>query len=52
MNWFYNINAFFQSLFEFMSFRTKPESNLFEDIENPIDYEYVILNDKNQKMIR
>jgi hypothetical protein len=51
MYWFHNIHTFFQSIFEFISFRTKPESNLIKDIENPSDYEYVILVENN-KMIR
>jgi hypothetical protein len=34
-----------------MTFRSKPSFNSLNDVENPADYEYVILIDNN-KMIR
>jgi hypothetical protein len=48
---FQNVYTFFQSLFEFITFRTRPQYNSLNDVENPRDYEFVILNEKNQ-MIR
>lgn len=48
---FRNLYSFFQTFFEFISFRSKPENLSLNDVENPVDYEYVILKDKNQ-MIR
>ncbi len=46
MYWFANIYTFFHSVFEYLSFRIKPDDELIEDIERPIDYEFVILQDK------
>ncbi len=40
---FQNVYTFFQSIFEYLSFRTKPQHNLIEDIENSPNYEFVIL---------
>ncbi len=51
MYWVQNVYSFFQSLFELLTFRTKPRYNSLNDVENPADYEFVILNDKNE-MIR
>jgi hypothetical protein len=51
MYWFQNMYTFFQSFFELMTFRSKPSVNSLNDVENPADYEYVILIDNNQ-MIR
>ncbi len=46
MYWFTTIYTFFHSVFEYLSFRTKPDNDLIEDIERPADYEFVILQDK------
>jgi hypothetical protein len=51
MYWFQNVYTFFHSFFELMTFRSKPSNNNLTDIENPSEYEYVILIDNN-KMIR
>ncbi len=51
MYWFQNMYTFFQSFFELLTFRSKPSCNSLNDVENPHDYEFVILNEKNQ-MIR
>jgi|LakMenE18May11ns_1017448.scaffolds.fasta_scaffold9922051_2 hypothetical protein len=48
MYWVQNVYSFFQTFFEFISFRSKPANISLNDVENPVDYEYVILNDKNQ----
>jgi hypothetical protein len=40
-----NIYFYFQSLFEFLTFRRKPSYNKLSDIENPEEYEFIILND-------
>jgi hypothetical protein len=50
MYWFANIYTFLHSVFEYLSFRTKPNDNLIEDVESCVDYEFVIL--KGDKMER
>jgi hypothetical protein len=41
---FQNVYTFFHYMFEYLTFRTKPQNNLIEDIENPPNYEFVILH--------
>lgn len=43
---FQNVYTFFHSVFEYLTFRTRPQTELIEDIENPPNYEFVILPDK------
>jgi hypothetical protein len=43
---FQNVYSFFHSIFEYLSFRTSPEQELVEDIENRVEYEFVILQNK------
>ena len=42
---FQNVYTFFHSIFEYLTFRTRPRNDLIEDIENPPNYEFVILPD-------
>ena len=48
MYWFQNVYSYFQTFFEFITFRNKPANVNLNDVENPEDYEYAILNDKNR----
>lgn len=50
MIWLQNMYTFFQTFFEFLSFRTKPQNDLIEDIENRTEYEFIMLNEKNQML--
>ena len=48
-----NIYYYFQSLFEFLTFRHKPLYSSLSDIENPEDYETISLNNGiHEKMDR
>ena len=42
MNWFQNIYIYFQTIFEILTFRTKPKYDMIDDEE----YEFIILNNK------
>ncbi len=46
MYWLNNVYNFFQSFFVFVTFRSKPSFISVNDVENPTDYEFVILNNK------
>jgi hypothetical protein len=48
MMWIQDIYTFFKTFFEVLTFRTRPEFNSLNDIENPEDYEFFILNDNNR----
>ena len=49
MYWFSNLHSFFVSLFELLTFRIKPTTDIeLNDIENHNDYEFIILNNANQ----
>jgi hypothetical protein len=53
MFWFQNIYTFFSSIFEILTFRTKPEFNVIYDNNNYVDgantaydeYEFIMLNE-------
>jgi hypothetical protein len=48
-----NIYFYFQSLFEFFTFKHKPSYSSLSDIENPEDYETIALkNEIHEKMDR
>lgn len=51
MYWLENIYSFFHSFFELISLRTKPKYNSLNDVENPVDYEFVILNEPTQQIM-
>ena len=47
MKWLQNIYTYFQSFFEFLTFRSKPKYDQINDIENNNqEYEFIILNNK------
>lgn len=46
MNWFQDIYNYFNSFFEFLTFRTKPN---YEMIDNNEEYEFIILNEKMKR---
>ncbi len=48
MFWFNNIYNFFHTFFEILSFRTKPKQIRLNDIENPDDFDYVLIYEKNK----
>jgi len=43
---FQNIYTFFQNIFEYLTFRTKPDHQSIEDVEQQPNYEFIILNNK------
>lgn len=43
MIWFQNIYIYFQTIFEILTFRTKPK---YDMIDNDEEYEFIILNEK------
>jgi hypothetical protein len=45
---FQNIYTFFNSIFEILTFRTKPEINLINN-NNYDEYEFIMLNDQVKK---
>lgn len=47
MKWLQNIYTYFQSFFEFLTFRTKPKYELVDDSSD--EYEFVILNEKMER---
>jgi hypothetical protein len=50
MLWFQNIYKLLNSIFEILTFRTKPECDVINDIDNNYDeYEFVMLHNKIKK---
>ena len=56
MNWFENIYNFFQLFFNKLSFRTKPDKEIYDENDGeyeyefmPINYEFVTLNEKMER---
>jgi len=51
MHWFQNVYSFFHSFFNAMSFKSIPSNDCLDDLENPTDYEFIILQDNNKMII-